>query len=63
MEVWGRGIGGNMPISLELWRTIARAGFGWLFMALPRYVGPAEIHADNRRVAQALNKRSGVHER
>ena len=54
-EPW-YGVACNMPIELEVQRTIKRADICALYMALCRLNGPAGIYSDNRGVVQALNR-------
>ena len=42
LELW-HGVGGNMPVELEVQRTNKRADICGLFMALSKLTGLAEI--------------------
>ena len=55
MTLWC-GVGGIIPISLEVQRTIKRAEIWALQMTLCKTCGPSENFADNRGVVQALTE-------
>ena len=54
LEPWFS-VSGHMSKSFEVQRTIMRVEAPALFMVLPKLIGLADIHSDNRGV-QALNK-------
>ena len=55
LEPWF-GVGGNMPMSLDVQRAVERAENWWLYIAWTKLVGPAEIYSDDGGVVQALNR-------